>query len=77
MTDLLELPVVEPVDVAPTDDLSHIVCCNPDRALCGKDVSREPWCDEEIDEATDCEACVNRRRLNPTCGDPECPVGAS
>jgi hypothetical protein len=24
------------------DDTTHVFCCNPDRALCGQDVSTEP-----------------------------------
>jgi hypothetical protein len=64
-------PVLELADE--TDDYeTHIVCCRDDVALCGEDVSGDPWDDPEIDEAGDCEICVNRYWLKVPCGAPFC-----
>ena len=64
------LPLAE-LDTTSTDDPAHLVCCDEDWALCGKDVSREPWIFEPLDEAEDCEVCVNKARLTPA-GCPRC-----
>src|SRR5215831_9561351 len=48
-------------------ELCHVVCCGEDVALCGEDVSEDPWCDPGH-EAT-CPLC----RLAVADGLP-CPV---
>ncbi|GHA01131.1 hypothetical protein ACFOOM_12385 [Streptomyces echinoruber] len=51
----------------PGDDLTHTVCdCSPDIALCGTDVTNEPWADGS-EEAT----CVVCRDLEDQ-GCPKC-----
>lgn len=46
------------------DRLDHIYCCNPDRALCGTDVSNMP----EIDDAN-CVVCLAlEEQPCPDCG---------
>lgn len=69
---VLTLPVVEPDRADVDDDSAHIVCCDPDRALCGEDVSRKDFIDGPVDEERDCEPCVNRSRLGVACGAPLC-----
>lgn len=44
-------------DTSNDDGLVHTFCCDPDRALCGKDVSGEPVtaCIESPDDCVVCE----------------------
>ena len=45
------------------DDESHIVCCNPNIALCGArvdDLTHVPRV--ELDEETTCRACLRREK---------------
>jgi hypothetical protein len=46
-------------------DINHWYCCDPDRALCGADVSDEP----EIDQDPDCVVCEDlcERPCSPGC----------
>jgi hypothetical protein len=60
----------EPVGVTTgsgDDDLDHIVCCNPNRALCGRDVSTLEWIAEGEDNAED-ECVVCTHLYGSTCG---------
>lgn len=50
-------------------DAIHIVCCDPNRALCGEDVSGEEWVDDG--EPTTCITCEVIEELGiPSCGGP-------
>ena len=52
----ITMPETEP-EVTPDEDLVvHVVCCNPDEALCGVDVSGEMWV-ADIEEIT-CPVCA-------------------
>lgn len=60
-----------PAPTADTTDLNdrttHVICCNPDRALCGHDVSDEP----EVPDGTghDCIVCLDlEEQTCPRCG---------
>lgn len=48
-------PVATPTDLG--NVTTHVFCCNPDRALCGHDVSDHP----EVDGPTpnDCVVCLD------------------
>ncbi len=48
-----------------TGDLTHVVCeCTPEIALCGADVSGQPWVDEG--EETTCVVCRDLEDLSCT-----------
>lgn len=51
------------------DDIDHIYCCNPDLALCGKDVTGEPMTDHDRDNGKFCELCVSFEELDLPCND--------
>jgi hypothetical protein len=57
-----------PVD-AETD---HIVCCDETTAVCGKDVTFDPWCPEECEEHEVCHDCAlihdDQTWICPECG---------
>ncbi len=64
MIDLLERPVA---DTAESDEaLVHLLCCTPDVALCGKDVSDEPFVEDSPDDDV-CVDCQLREALGPGC----------
>ncbi|MFF0597868.1 hypothetical protein [Streptomyces antibioticus] len=64
MTSIAPEPVTT---LAPADDEVHVVCCNPDVALCGTDVAGLPWGDG--DEETTCIVCRDLEHQNcPRCG---------
>jgi len=45
---------------ADADDLDHTVCgCNPNRALCGTDVTNEPWIEYAGPTPDDCIVCTH------------------
>jgi hypothetical protein len=47
------------------DDLVHTVChCDPDLALCGTDVTGEPW----DDDGEDCAECERLDQLDELAG---------
>ncbi len=50
--------------------LSHIVCCDPFRALCGEDLADYDWIgpDDEIE----CVVCLDLWDQYVTCGKPFC-----
>lgn len=54
------------------DEGACITCCRDDVALCGADLTGSIEDAEPIDEERDCEACVNRDRLDLPCGAPFC-----
>lgn len=39
------------------DNLIHTVCCDPNTALCGVDVSGENWCPPDVETPDDCLVC--------------------
>ena len=48
-------------------DETHVVCCNPEIALCGSDVSGTPWVDQ--DEEATCVVCHDLEgQPCPSCG---------
>lgn len=57
-------------DVAPpvVGDVLHTVCCDPDRAICGTDVSAEPWVDGG--QPATCDVCAAAEWLD--CPDNGC-----
>ncbi len=67
--DIQAEPVVEPFTFD-DDDLNHIVCCNPDLALCGADASDAEWGDIDVEEPDDCVVC--RDLEGGSCGAPFC-----
>lgn len=64
------MPVLAP-EVVDTDTgdvgVTHVVCCNDDIAVCGTDVSGEPfvW----VEDAVDCVVCLHTERCR-LCGRP-------
>ncbi len=67
----LELPVVEAAIGGQDHDVTHYICCDPDLARCGKDVTTEPW---TTSGENVCEICDNKDRLRQPCQDPDCPI---
>lgn len=65
----------EPADLTTgsgDNDLDHIVCCDPNRALCGLDVTYVDWVEESAEE-DECVVCVDLWSLPKTsCGKPFC-----
>ena len=50
------LPVLEPTPTVFDDNLTHIVCCHDDdTSLCGKDVTDDPFVDDEDDTCVVCD----------------------
>lgn len=50
------------------DVFTHVVCCDPDVALCGSDVSDVAWVDE--DEEATCVVCADLEEHTCTrCGE--------
>lgn len=58
-------------ELAETDtargDLTHVICCNEDIAVCGTDVSDEPFVGDDV--PVDCIVCLDADTC-PLCGDP-------
>lgn len=54
-----------------TDDIQHLVCCDPNTALCGLDVTDLGWTD--MPEQNDCPLCVVVDDTNTYCTHPACP----
>lgn len=51
----------------------HIICCDPDTALCGADVSGEDISLATPDKAPNlCPTCLTLSVLSATCDDPGC-----
>jgi hypothetical protein len=63
----MTLPVVEPDLSTTDDDLTHLVCCDPDLSLCGLDLTGGEDVPEPPD-AEQCEICANKDRLDLPCG---------
>lgn len=57
--------------LATDDDTVHLVCCDPDVALCGDVVSNHGW--TATDTETDCYLCAVAEANDLPCGDPNCP----
>jgi hypothetical protein len=57
------------LEVEDDETLDHLVCCDPDRALCGADVSGYEWA-EDVEEPEDCVVCIDLRPR--PCGKPFC-----
>jgi hypothetical protein len=57
------------------DDLVHVVCCNPDLALCGSDVTGTPLAGpgEILDEDNVCPVCLIACDNQLGCSAPGCP----
>ncbi|MEU3160028.1 hypothetical protein ABZ753_21595 [Streptomyces griseoincarnatus] len=58
-------PVTETTDI--DNETTHVFCCDPDRALCGHDVSNDP----EVPNPTpnDCVVCLDlEEQPCPRCG---------
>jgi hypothetical protein len=53
------------------DNISHIVCCDENTALCGLDVTDYPWID--LPEQYDCPLCVLAAETDTCCPCPTCP----
>ena len=54
--------------VADDDDLTHIVCHDPNRAICGADVSEAPWVPPSSYD-NDCLVCLDIEHTScPECG---------
>jgi hypothetical protein len=51
-------------------DLTHVVCCDENRALCGKDVTDTEWTDG--DGEVTCVICDDLE--GAPCGEPDCPL---
>src|SRR6202008_3029139 len=50
-----ELPLVD--EAVSEDDDSHIFCCDPDRALCGADLTGMRYIGDDPNEPADCIRC--------------------
>lgn len=64
---VLTTPVVESELSTTENDLTHMVCCNPNLSLCGVDLTDG----EEVpdpDPLDRCEICENKDRLDLPCG---------
>lgn len=69
--------LVEPTTTdSDDDDLVHAVCCDPNTAMCGLDVSGLEWGIDDGDEM--CRVCEIAAMENLPCSNPNCPdrVGA-
>ncbi|MFK4801738.1 hypothetical protein ACI3K5_24025 [Streptomyces sp. MPA0124] len=63
----LPAPVVYVLDLDSDQSTTHVFCCNPDRALCGHDVSNDPEVDGPT--PTDCVVCLDlEEQPCPVCG---------
>jgi len=52
---------------AAADDETHVVCCNPDTALCGTDVADGSWVEDDVE--TTCVVCRDLEGQDcPRCG---------
>ena len=56
-------------DSTDEDGLVHYVCCDPERALCGKDLTDGTWSDDEDDLI--CIVCERLDLAGVVCG-PDC-----
>jgi hypothetical protein len=50
----------QPVAGVPDDDVTHLVCCDKDRAFCGEDVSTHDWRNRPDSEC--CPLCLAQRQ---------------
>ncbi|WP_128803687.1 MULTISPECIES: hypothetical protein [unclassified Streptomyces] len=58
----------EPVETDTADEgITHVICCDDDTAICGTDVTGEPFVDDSV--AVDCVVCL-RTPTCPDCGRP-------
>ena len=65
-------PQTVPAPVDADDREVHIVCCNPNQAVCGADVSdADGWLPDVADDVT-CLLCAIADAEDLPCGDPEC-----
>lgn len=63
MTIVLEAP--KAVTTSAGRDLDHMVCCDPDTAFCGLDVTDHPWADNGPESL--CSVCADLD-VCPQCG---------
>ncbi len=70
MKGALAEPLQRPAETA-GDALIHTVCCDETRALCGKDVSSEPWVADAA-HPNDCVVCEELVKTLSPCR-PDCP----
>lgn len=76
MTAPATLPDTAPPD-DDDDDVEHIFCCDPDRSLCGVDISDDVEHNEDCDCGTPpCPWCEALEKLNLPCG-PDCKGAGS
>jgi hypothetical protein len=52
-------------------DIQHIVCCDPNTALCGSDVSDVPFTDMPLQY--ECPLCIWADTVQASCPSPTCP----
>ena len=52
----ITVPETKPGETGTEDELIHVVCCDPDVAMCGMDVSGYRWVPH--DEPATCELCA-------------------
>lgn len=53
------------------DNLVHVICCNPNLADCGKDLSGRPFLPDDTE--TTCRICAISEAEDLPCADPDCP----
>lgn len=67
-------PATTPGDGDDDDNLAHFFCCDPNRALCGSDLTRAEWdFDLTDDDPEACVVCVDLSRVkHRKCGAQGC-----
>ncbi len=69
MTALAPLPDTAPPDAAGDDEGDHLYCCDPDRSLCGLDISDySDRTGEPLEDGDVCPWCEAVYRLGGPCG---------
>jgi hypothetical protein len=70
---VIALPEVDPLTTEEDDDLTHFVCCNPLKALCGTEIpAGEEWTHPDADTPDDCVVCLEL--TDKPCGEPFCAL---
>lgn len=55
-------------------EVDHVVCCDPDRALCGQFVGGQAIrLDDKSTSLTPCKSCFEKDANGATCAVPGCP----
>lgn len=67
----MEMPLAD-LEGSDFSSNEHLVHCDTDLALCGKDMTDGPREFGSINEQTCCEICINKCRLGGPCGVPGC-----